>query len=551
MKAVTNAPPERLQGIITAFLSGIPSTAGRIAAVEAALRSPGGQLWRRELGRWATTVVPVEQLVPDAYRYWRPLVRDAMQFVVARLSASRLAPKIIEQMEAPPDMPPEVRLLRLISRVPGLQKIGQVLARNRHFDRRFRRALSQLENGIKDASIGDIQAIIRKELGPRMERYAVKLDSRIHSEASVSAVVRFTWRNPRTGRRERGVFKVLKPHIPDSFAEDMQILQKLAGFLARKYMAEGSRFAGVAESLTEVRRLLDHEVDFRREQRTLTSANRVYGSRRGVRVPRLIEALSTATITALTYEDGVKVTAALRGRPERRRRLAGRVAETLLAVPTLARPEEAMFHGDPHAGNLLYDERRDELVILDWALTERLSRDQRRRVAMLVLMTILRDSDGLCDAIEHLRIHRSAGDAAEAAAIRARIDAFLGAMPLFHLPGPMDALELLDEVARDGVRFPVPLIMFRKAAFTLDGVVEDIAGAVVEMDTVIAQYAVRHWASSGATLLSLLTPRDWIALQWSALTFGVRVVRDMLLRPVRSLSVLPEPQAIAAAPISG
>ncbi|MEN6336906.1 MAG: ATP-binding protein, partial [Phycisphaerales bacterium] len=36
----------------------------------------------------------------------------------------------------------------------------------------------------------------------------------------VSAVVRFTWRNPRTAQRERGIFKVLKPHIPGCFAED-------------------------------------------------------------------------------------------------------------------------------------------------------------------------------------------------------------------------------------------------------------------------------------------------------------------------------------------
>lgn len=49
-------------------------------------------------------------------------------------------------MEAAPDTPPEVRLLRFIAKVPGLHKIGQVLARNRNLDPRMRRSLTALEN---------------------------------------------------------------------------------------------------------------------------------------------------------------------------------------------------------------------------------------------------------------------------------------------------------------------------------------------------------------------------------------------------------------------
>ena len=39
---------------------------------------------------------------------WRPPVRDAMIFVVTRLSPARLAPKLLEQIELPPDTPAEV-----------------------------------------------------------------------------------------------------------------------------------------------------------------------------------------------------------------------------------------------------------------------------------------------------------------------------------------------------------------------------------------------------------------------------------------------------------
>ena len=516
--------------MLLAFLSKYPTHAERVHAVEEALGGGSRSFWRRELGKWAARMVPVEELVPEAYRHWRPLVRDSMEFVVSRLAPSRLAPKVVEQAEAPPEVPAEVRLLQLIAKVPGLQKIGQVLARNRHFDPRFRRALSELENGISDVSAADIRSIILTELGQRIERYGVKLDSAILAEASVSAVLRFTWRNPASGRRERGVFKVLKPHIPTCYAEDMKILQQLAGYLARKYVTDRSQFAGIAETLTEIRLLLGHEVDFRREQRTLAQAQRVYGSVSGVRVPRLIEPLSTGSITALTEEHGVKVTEALRRQPGLRTRLAKKLAETLIAVPAFAREEEAMFHGDPHAGNLLYDKRRDELVILDWALKESLGRDQRRQVLRLVLMTMLRDPDGVSNAIEQLRLHRPVDDRAQTGAVKRSVNRFLRSLSLLHLPGPMDALHLLDSVAREGIRFPASLVMFRKAAFTLDGVVEDVAGSTVRMDSVLGRYVMRNWVDAGATLWSLLSARDWAALEWSALTLAARLPAQALSR---------------------
>jgi ubiquinone biosynthesis protein len=522
---------EDWQAALTPFLHGYQTTAERIAAVESVLDGKEGKFWRDQLGKWTVRMVPVEELVPEVYKQWRPLVRDAMLFVVARLSAARLAPKVVEQMELPPDTPAEARLLQFISKVPGLQKIGQVLARNRNLDPRFRRALSALENGISDVSAEQIRAMVFRELGNLVETYAVLVEPEIFSEASVSAVVRFTWRNNRTGRREPGVFKVMKPYIPSCYAEDMKILQRLASHLARKHRGEGVRLAGLAETLTEIRLLLEHEVDFRREQRTLRDALRRYRRVPGVRVPRVIEPLSTGLITALTHENGVKITEAFGRRAATRTRVAERLAEALIAVPALAREDQSIFHADPHAGNILYDKRRGDLVILDWALTERLSRAQRRNVLMLVLMLILRDEDGVCQAMERLRQHRAGEDPLAAGGIRRQIRRFLDAFPLLGVPGPMDAMRLLDEIALEGIQFPAALLMFRKASFTLEGVLEDIAGNQVRVDSVIAGYALKHWMASAATFFTMLSVTDWIALDWSALTFLSRFCTRALLRP--------------------
>lgn len=492
----------------------------RTAAVKAALQTPAGRKLRDELGSWVIRILPAETVVPEIYAGWRPLVRDAMLFMISHLSAARLAPKLVEQLELPAETTPEARLLRLIAKVPGLQKIGQVLARNRHLDPALRNALSELENGISDVRPEEVRALIHKQLGRRLERYAVRIEPGMLAEASVSAVVRFTWRNPATGERERGVFKVQKPYIAACFAEDLELLQQLAHFLAEKHPENGR---ALPETIMEVRRLLEHEVDFPREQATLAEAARIYRYVRGVRVPRLIKRLSTHSITALSEEDGAKVTDALaEASAGERRRAAEQLIEALIAVPLFAGGERGIFHADPHAGNLLYDEHTGELVLLDWALTERLTREQRRHVAILALMLGLRDPVGVCGEIGALTLDRPLNPS-HASFVREHVNRFIGQLPFSRLPSSMDAMRLLDRLALEGVRFPPGLMMFRKVLFTLDGILHDIAAPNLRMDRTIARRLLARWTGNLTTLGSPLSLIDWIGVETSALLYGARL----------------------------
>ena len=513
--------PEQLQA---AFFSAYATSPERVSAIDAMLRSPAGPLLRERIGRWVIERLPAEDLVPDKYAHWRPLVQDAMLFMFLHLSIERLAPKLVEQMELPSNTPTGARLLKLIAKVPGLQKLGQVLARNRHLHPRLRHALTELENGISDMNAEEVRAIIAEELGPRLEAHAVKVKPDIFFEASVSAVVRFTWRNPDTGQRERGVFKVMKPYIPTCFAEDMDLLAQLAKYVGCKHREYGFAKRVLPETFSDVRRLLQHEVDFPREQATLPEACRLYGSMPGVRVPRLIPPLCTSKITAMTEERGKKVTDAVAGMPEwRRARVSELLIEAFIAVPIFSSEKNAMFHADPHAGNLLYDKRTGELVILDWALTERVSREERRHLAMLFLLTALRDPDGIFNQIQTLSRGGARRKGSEAKIIRDCVESFIAHLPLTRIPGTTDAFDLLENIALKGVRLPAPLIMLRKVLFTLDGVQHDIRGPEVSTVSIIARQATQRWLTSWEAFGSPLSLRDWLAVQSSTLFYGSRV----------------------------
>jgi ubiquinone biosynthesis protein len=517
--------PEQLRTALADFLPQNATRAERISAIEAGLRSPAGQSVRDATAKWIVDViVPVERLVPEAYVKWREPVRDAMMFVVARLSPARLAPKLLEQLELPETTSPETRLLRLIAKVPGLQKLGQVIARNRHLRPALRNALARLENGIRDVEPQQIRAIIEQDLGPRLKTYDVEVAPAILSEASVSAVVRFTWRNPADGRRERGVFKILKPHIPEYFAEDMDYLQGLAQYFSDRRRNYGFPAHLLPDTFRKVRRLLHYEVNFVREQKTLVEAWNLYRNIPDVRVPRLIGPLCTPGITALTEERGSKVTnAATRLPSARRRQIAEQLIEALVAVPLLSAQENAIFHGDPHAGNLLYNNRTGDLIILDWALRERLSRDQRRHLGLLFLMVGLRDPVGACNEILTLTQPRVQSASPRGRMIGETIARFLDELPMSHLPSGVDAMRLLERVAMKGVKFPGSLIMLSKVMFTLDGVLADVGGSDAGMGFAITRRVAQQWLSDRKAFRSPLMAKDWITLQCSALLYTTRL----------------------------
>jgi ubiquinone biosynthesis protein len=517
----SNFSPGELALSVLSAPAGSPE---RVKSVQMILEGPSGQAFRDQMAVWVLQFLPVEVLVPELYVRWRPLVRDAMRFMLTHLSSARLAPKLVEQFELPPQTEPEVRLLRLIAKVPGLQKLGQVLARNRHLPRPLRRALSELENGISDVTMEQIRSIIVDELGPQLQACAVKIAPTIFSEASVSAVVRFTCHDPASGRRERGVFKVLKPYIPACFAEDMDLLALLARSLGARHREYGFAPHVLPDTFNDVRRLLQHEVNFAREQATLAKAAELYQAVPRVRVPRVIHPLCTSRITAITEEKGKKVTDAVRRMSaDGRARVAGQLVDALIAIPLFAPAGDVMFHADPHAGNLLYDQHHGELIILDWALTERLSRAERRHLAMLFLMIVFRDPVGACDAIQALSPRRSRRERAKAQMIRDSVTRFMDELPVKRIPGAVDAMNLLERIAFEGIRLPSSLVMFRKALFTLDGILHDIGAPDFSMESVMVSHIFRNWKGSWKTIGSPLSFQDWVLVQCSALLFPGRL----------------------------
>ena len=219
----------------------------------------------------------------------------------------------------------------------------------------------------------------------------------------------------------------------------------------------------------------------------------------------------------MSAEVGVKVTEAFPRSPIRRARIAEQLIEALVAVPFFSREEESVFHADPHAGNLLYDETNRELVVLDWALAEHLSLESRRQLVLLCVMMALRNQDGVRQAIRDLALSADHRNHAHLGAIEASVRTFFEQLPADASPGTLDAMRLLDRIALEGVHFPPPLFLFRKIVLTLDGVIYDVAGPDVRIDEVIAREFLTRCASSLGLFHAPLQWKDFAAVTYAFL----------------------------------
>ncbi|MFZ2853869.1 MAG: AarF/UbiB family protein, partial [Rhodocyclaceae bacterium] len=177
----------------------------------------------------------------------------------------------------------------------------------------------------------------------------------------------------------------------------------------------------------------------------------------------------TPRITAMERVFGGKVSAVDLPAPARRE-LADTLICALLGQPFWNPSEDALFHADLHAGNLL---RADDgrLAIIDWSLAASLTKTQREALLAIAVGGLTLDAPAIRAALAGLCALR-ADDPALAAAVEDSLDRLVFHA---HLPGFDWLMELLDDVARQtAARFAEDLLLFRKTWLALSGVLGDL-----------------------------------------------------------------------------
>ena len=346
---------------------------------------------------------------------------------------------------------------------PTFVKLGQVLStRADLLPSEFIVELRLLQDSVAPIPLDAVRAQIEAGLGRSPEDAFASIEREPLAAASIAQVHRATTRGG-----EPVVVKVQRPGIQTQIGSDLQVLRSLARLL--EAVVEETGIYSPVGIVEEFDRAIREELDFVHEAENVRAFQETHRERKGVRIPRVHDELSSGTVLTLEYFGGVRLLEAELS-AERRAELARVVLDT--AFRQLF--EDGLFHADPHPGNflLLLD---GDIGLVDFGLVGRLTKQMREQLVILIVAVALKDSD----SVARLLYRIGAPDArANLTAFRSDIDAVLGR----HLPrtlGEVNARhllsDLLDLAVKYRVRVPREYALLSRASISMEGILRQLS----------------------------------------------------------------------------
>jgi ubiquinone biosynthesis protein len=423
----------------------------------------------------------VLDLIPEDSTAWVPLVHDSLLVVLNGMTMDRIKARVAGQAVLPASADRGERMLAFAAETPTFQKIGQILARSAWLPEDLRAPLQTLESDISTTGADAVIATIKEELGEEtLAAYHVEFEGDVLSEASVGAVIGATIIAPGRTDPQRVVIKVIKAYAVDAINEDLESISALVAVLEAHRDFYGIGASPLVDMFREVRASLSREIQAEAERANLRHARAYFAGDPRVVVPWVCDC-SSGNVTVMERIAGTKVTEAYPDDQEQRRTLARRLADITM-YDVLFAPEDALFHGDPHAGNVFFVGDADDryrIALIDWGLQGDLDAVQRAKLVQVGLGLRLKHADRLRHNVDGLitgtvNLERD-GDTVDAliATLFADADAIKR-----ETGKPAGTLRLLDRLAsalaRAGYSVDGDILLYVKATYTIEAVISDL-----------------------------------------------------------------------------
>ena len=262
---------------------------------------------------------------------------------------------------------------------PTYIKFGQILSMRKDiFPAEWIEALETLQDDAPSLPFPVVREQVETGLGGTLETVYAAFEPEPLATASIAQTHR-----ARTWDGEEVVVKVQRPGIDTVVRADLNLLHLAAQVLEASI--DEMQLFGVVAIVEEFEQGLLKELDFQQEMSNLLEFQRNLDSSRKVTVPRPYPELSSRTVLTMQFFDGRPIRKLVPRSPE-----AQAVVNEIMYASFKQVFVDGVFHGDPHAGNLLYGSD-GRICMLDLGMVGRVSESQRDDMVTLVVATIAND----------------------------------------------------------------------------------------------------------------------------------------------------------------
>lgn len=273
---------------------------------------------------------------------------------------------------------------------PTFVKLGQLLStRPDLIPREYVAELKNLQDNVEEVGAEDIRRQFTKEMGRPPEEVFKYFNYRPLASASIGQV-----HEALLPGGEQVVVKIQRPHLNQLIEGDLSILKSVANLLQNRTII--GQVCDVHEIIDVFERQIKRELDYNTEALNTEVFYRDFAGDDRVLVPKVFWDYSTSGVLTLEYLRGIRVEELIgRDLPEDVRREYAR--HVILAV---FRPlfEKGIFHGDPHPGNVLFQDEC-KVVFIDFGIVGRFDHSHRTSTAELMVALVERNVVGVMDVI--------------------------------------------------------------------------------------------------------------------------------------------------------
>jgi ubiquinone biosynthesis protein len=246
--------------------------------------------------------------------------------------------------------------------------------------------LRALQDDVRPFPFAQVEQVVEEDLGLTLDKLFTEFEEKPVAAASIGQVHRARLPNGRDV-----AVKVQRPGAPRQIEADLALLYQAARIAKERVRALD--FIDARQLVDEFARSIRHELDYRLEARNADAFHRNFAGHPHVHVPRVYWSYTRSRVLTLEWLDGVQVVDIDPGEwsLEERRELAYLMTETWMTMIF----RNGFFHGDPHPANILVLGSADQIGLVDFGQTGKLSDDDMSKLTRLFIDAASENVDAL------------------------------------------------------------------------------------------------------------------------------------------------------------